>query len=359
VENGAGQTPLERQDLAEGLETGLLIWEAWRYAPDPFFIRERVYPLLRAATVFAIDRCQSSNSIWNDARIRSRVATALGALLWAGRVFEIVEPLTTEWRRLLSGLGGQGISAPPEMQPFGLLKPADTVDVFRSLIRSVSQQAGGLFGDDPGSPDLAFPARLGAGLSALLLSERALPAGAGATAARSGLPPQGFGGAPVTAIEVFGGLPPGWGAAFSMAAPGGFRIHAESGGGRPRYVAVKSVLGGLCRIVNPWGKDERVNIVFERSVVSCIAEEVIEFDTEPGTTYLIERQRYPLARSVTARLVGRPSAGPRESGACLIGIPAAVRPESRRSAQTRLPAESPPALAVVSRIERARSNLAR
>src|SRR5207302_1186792 len=56
------------------------------------------------------------------------------------------------------------------------LKPEDAIGLFQSLIASVPQQPCGLFEAGNGCPDLTFSARLCAGLSSLLLAERAFPA---------------------------------------------------------------------------------------------------------------------------------------------------------------------------------------
>ena len=343
-----------RREIVESLDTGLLVYEAWRHAPDPFFLRERAYPLLRAATVFAIERCQSAHSLWYTSEIRARIGAALRALLWADREHELEEELRHEWEQLMAGLRSAESYAAPDMRPFGALSSRDSAGLFRSLIGSVAQQPCGFFGESSGSPDLAFMARLCGGLSGILLNERSVT-GVAPAARRSGSAVAFGGGAP-NAIEVFTALPDSWGGAFSMIAPGGFRVSAEAAQGRACYVAVKSLLGGLCRIVNPWGAGERVRILRGRMQTVESAAAVLEFPTEPNTAYLIEREEMSYAHAAVARLIGKPNTGVKECGGSRLGIPPKVQAVPGDERGSRLPSETA-VVSVMSRVERARLNL--
>jgi hypothetical protein len=306
---GAGGSG-NRQSVTEGLETGLLVWEAWRHAPDRFFLQERVYPLLRAATVFGIERCQTVPGLWHDPGIRSQVATALRALIWAESELAVQDDARPEWAALAATLKAEPAHRPDELLPFGRLRPLDTAEVFRSLLRSVPQQPCGVFGLDPKSPDLAFSAQLCTGISSLLLTEHPVaPAdsGIGRDGPRSSHAP---GPAIPGAIQVFGGLPDSWSGAFTLAAPGGFRVSAEAADGEVRYVAIKSLLGGPCRVVNPWGASIRVRIRRGAAVLTETSAGLIEFITGPNTTSLIERCTAPVSGGATVRLVGRPNITP-------------------------------------------------
>jgi hypothetical protein len=353
----ATRTPASSQLLGEGLETGLLIWEAWRHSPDTFFLRERAYPLLRASTEFAIERCHSEPGLWNDPKVRTRIGSALRALLWADEDFGFMDEMRPEWERVWRLLSIRSpYYIPPEIQPFGMPASCDTVEVFRTLLASTSQQPCGLFVEDSGVPDLGFSARLCAGLSAILVTERPLSDESTSGHRAAGTQAASFGGAPPAALQIFAGLPRTWSGAFSLAVPGGFRVSAEAIDGRTRYVAVKSLLGGLCRLANPWGEGERARIVRDRTPLFATAVPILEFMTEPNTDYLIEHCDHPVSRSVCVRQGGKPNRAPKVCGMNRLGIPAAAPPMRVGAIQGRLPGIEPVSAVVstVSRIDRAR-----
>jgi hypothetical protein len=345
------------QLLGEGLETGLLVWEAWRRAPDTFFLRERAYPLLRASMEFAIERCHSRPELWNNPKVRTRIGSALRALLWADEEYEFADEMRPEWERvwrLLSILPPR--YSAPELQPFGVTASEDAAGVFRAVLTSMPQQPCGLFVDDSGVPDISVSARLCAGLSTMLVTESPIPDDWAPGKMIAGMPQVGFGGAAPSAIEVFAGLPGTWSGAFSLVAPGGFRVSAEAVDGRTRYVAVKSLLGGLCRLVNPWGESERARIVQGRTPLFETAGPILEFMTESNTDYLIEHYDLPVSRAVRVRLGGRPNVSPKVCGMNRLGIQAATLPMSQSALHRRLPGLDPASAVVtsISRIDRAR-----
>ncbi len=352
-----GQLEAERQLISEGIETGLLVWEAWRHAPDPYFLRERAYPLLRAGAVFAIERCEAIEELRDDPEVRSGIATALRALLWADAEFDLNDELRPAWQLLLEHLLPAGRFCSAELQPLGSPKPAVTGALFRSLLAATPHQPCGLFGHDPRSPDLAGAARLCTGMTAMLLGDRSLPIADGPGEIRPAAGEHGFGGSPPAAIDLFPGLPEAWSAAFSLTAPGGFRIGAEADQGVARYVAITSLLGGICQIVNPWGAGERACILVGRRLLFHSSARVLEFMTEPHTTYLIERQDARISRATTVRLGGRPNSTPLQWDAFRLGIPAAVgvfpppEPDGRRFSRESAAAVS----SGHSRVDRARA----
>ncbi|HLJ55221.1 MAG TPA: DUF5703 domain-containing protein [Chthonomonadaceae bacterium] len=323
VEAGAHAT---REAVCEGLKTGLLVYDAWRHAPDPFFLRERAYPLLRAAAVYAVDRCEAEPRLWSDAEVRARLGIALRALLWAEREHVLRDELRAEWERALARpkLAGPAV----DLHPFHALGSQDTADWFQRQLDRATQTPAGFFTNPEGVPDLAASAVLSGALSAVLLAERPDPAPAGPRGAAA------FGGMAQATIRVFEGLPATWGGAFSLVAPGGFRMSAEAAAGRACYVGVKSLLGGRCRVVNPWGAGAKARVVCVRPETGAggsgrdgvdtdvmeTAAPIIEFETAPNTTYLIERQDMSLSRATLVRLIGKPNKAPKEHGALRIGL---------------------------------------
>jgi len=327
--------------LCEGLDTGLLIWEAWRHAPDPFFLRERAYPLLRAVTVFAIEYCQSEQALWQNTAVRARIAAAVRALQWADKEYELGEELRADWQRLTAELSNEPRYRPPALQPFGEIKPQDAAAIFRSLLDSTAQLPCGLFGEHRNSPDLAFSARLCLGLTGLLLNERSITSFDPSEAAGNAAAITGFGGAAPAAIRVFPSLPPTWSAAFSFSAPGGFRISAEAAEGTARYVAIKSLLGGVCAIVNPWSIGERVRVVHKKTPIFETTAPIITIATEPNMTYVIERQDMPLSRAAVVRLAGKQNIAPLACGEHLLGIRGPIDSTASPRSASRLRLESP------------------
>ena len=193
----------------------------------------------------------------------------------------------------------------------------------------------------------------------MLLSERSVDSELEAGKSSQSKPVGGFAGGAATAIELFAGLPETWSGAFSLAASGGFRISSEAAQGQTRYVAIKSLLGGTCRIVNPWGCDEDVRIMRGPIQLFITADALLEFETESNTNYLIERSKMPVARAVAVRLGGRPRSSPNEALGIRIGIPADTRSVSALELVSRLPAGDKVSAVVstVSRIDRARAKV--
>jgi hypothetical protein len=76
-----------------------------------------------------------------------------------------------------------------------------------------------------------------------------------------------------------------WSGIFSLRAEGGFLVTAQFAGGKPRLVEIQSLLGGKCRVRNP----------YPAAAVHCGQKRVLrsegpvlEFDTAAGASYLIE-----------------------------------------------------------------------
>ena len=82
----------------------------------------------------------------------------------------------------------------------------------------------------------------------------------------------------------------------SPRAQGAFLVSSEIENGVVKYVLVKSLAGDTCRIVNPWpGRDyvfypvQVRDLENQKTVDSKIKGYQIEFENEPGHTYVVER----------------------------------------------------------------------
>lgn len=95
-------------------------------------------------------------------------------------------------------------------------------------------------------------------------------------------------------IRLFPALPQEWDASFrDLRAEGAFQVSAVQEGGQVRYLAIRSLAGGTCRVVNPWldggvrlsgGKGEGRSL--------DVSGKVLVFETEPGEEYCIENDRH-------------------------------------------------------------------
>ncbi len=256
--------------------------------------------------------------------MRSALGTALRALLWASEELELDAGLRAEWRAGLQWLGGE--TSPYKFEctlPLGELCSEEAVTKLRAWIQELPQREQGWFAPKPHTPYLHLSGQVGAAISALLLREE--PAN-GHSVISIGVPEraEGFGGMPSGVLQIFASLPPMWNAAFNLAAPGGFRICAEAIDGKARYVAVRSLLGGVCRIANPWGAGIWSRVVDGRQVVFESDAAVLDLETRRGGIYLIERADSPLGRVLRIRLRGRRNELPKILGSRMLGLNSVV-----------------------------------
>jgi hypothetical protein len=92
-------------------------------------------------------------------------------------------------------------------------------------------------------------------------------------------------------IRLFPTVPPDADVAIeNFAAEGGFRVTARCRNGEIDGVSIRSVLGGMCRVANPWpGRQVEVTVLGTGKVQSAGAtERVLVFPTRPGITYLLK-----------------------------------------------------------------------
>jgi hypothetical protein len=104
-------------------------------------------------------------------------------------------------------------------------------------------------------------------------------------------------------IRVFPATPQDWSDVkfAKLRAEGAFLVSSEMEDGVVKYVLIESLSGGVCRLINPWpGRDvmrgigirdlETKKTIAQRSTTDLI----IEFMTEAGHTYTVEKPEQPL-----------------------------------------------------------------
>jgi hypothetical protein len=89
------------------------------------------------------------------------------------------------------------------------------------------------------------------------------------------------------AIEVFGAVPEKWQkVSFDLLrARGAFLISASRRAGETREITIRSLAGGICRILNPF-KNGTVKII-SKSGTTKFSKRIISFETRPGRSYRI------------------------------------------------------------------------
>ena len=106
-------------------------------------------------------------------------------------------------------------------------------------------------------------------------------------------------------IRVWPAVPNAWSGVFRLRAETGFMVVSERAAGQVRYVAIESLFGGPCRLVNPWNVQARVTQDGQTVLETDKAE--IAFATSQGKTYLVERPDSPLSQFAMAPLAPAPN----------------------------------------------------
>jgi hypothetical protein len=106
-------------------------------------------------------------------------------------------------------------------------------------------------------------------------------------------------------IRVWPAAPDSWSGAFRLRAETGFMVTSQRSAGQVQYIAVESLFGDPCCIVNPWA--DRFRVSHEgRTVLEGEGKE-IRFPTQSGRTYLVERAAAPIASMPFAPLAPAPN----------------------------------------------------
>jgi alpha-L-fucosidase 2 len=109
-------------------------------------------------------------------------------------------------------------------------------------------------------------------------------------------------------IRAFPALPSASGTSgrFTLLARGGFLVSSEYAAGQVAYISVKSLYGNRVALVNPWRR-ERVQVrrLADGAKIMIASGDVLSFDTQPNTVYVVERPAMPLACFRHLRLTGK------------------------------------------------------
>jgi alpha-L-fucosidase 2 len=109
-------------------------------------------------------------------------------------------------------------------------------------------------------------------------------------------------------IRVFPALPNDAGLVtrFSLAASGGFLVTSEREGGDIKYVGLRSNLGNMASVINPWGTAAvQVRKIGAAAPVLSASSSTLTFATEAGGVYVVERVAKPLGGYTFAFLTGK------------------------------------------------------
>jgi len=123
-------------------------------------------------------------------------------------------------------------------------------------------------------------------------------------------------------IRVFPALPKDAGLVtrFSLAAKGGFLVTSEREGGDIKYVGLKSALGNMATVVNPWGTAAvQVRKVGGATVLSA-STATLTFAAEAGGVYVLERVAKPLSGYTYSVLTGTPNQDVKKMGTNSLGL---------------------------------------
>jgi hypothetical protein len=112
-------------------------------------------------------------------------------------------------------------------------------------------------------------------------------------------------------IRVFPALPPDASLVtrFTLAAQGGFLVSSEREAGVVKYIGIKSQLGGMVTVINPWGATGADVIKADGSPVTAALGAEISFATDVGGIYIIEQTKKPFAMFGYAHIAADASTG--------------------------------------------------
>lgn len=118
-------------------------------------------------------------------------------------------------------------------------------------------------------------------------------------------------------VRVLPAVAKAWSGIFRLRAEGGFLVAAAFEGGRPRFVEVRSLLGGDCTLANPWAG--RCILREGGKVLRESDQPTITFKTRTGATVLLEPADRPVTGLRPTPIEDRPNASP--------GLPGRDRPD--------------------------------
>jgi len=101
-------------------------------------------------------------------------------------------------------------------------------------------------------------------------------------------------------------------------------VTSERAEGQVKYIAIQSLKGQPCHVVNPWGPQEKVRVKLADSEETLIeAENAAEltFETEPGNVYIVERTAQPISSFDRETISGVRNEQAKLHGQARLGIP--------------------------------------
>ena len=125
-------------------------------------------------------------------------------------------------------------------------------------------------------------------------------------------------------IRVFPAVPDDWASCFKLHAQGGFEVISERADREVRYIAIKSLSGQPCIVSNPWDAGESVRVRLadsDSSILDISNATELNFKTEAGKTYIIERFNNPLSTYGQITIGGTRNMEPKTKKRAQLGIP--------------------------------------
>jgi len=109
---------------------------------------------------------------------------------------------------------------------------------------------------------------------------------------------------------------------FTLAARGGFLVTSEREGGDVKYVGLKSNLGNMATVVNPWGTAPvQVRKIGTTAPVLSSSSATLSFATQAGGVYVVERVAKPLGGYTFSFVTGKANQGAKHlSGSTALGM---------------------------------------
>jgi len=122
-------------------------------------------------------------------------------------------------------------------------------------------------------------------------------------------------------IRVFPALPDDQSGAFRLRAVGSFMVSSEIEKGEVKYIAIESLVGGPCTVVNPWIETVIVEEMTkeDRRVILESREEELSFDTARDALYVVRAANAPLSDYAVIRFGGERNTRPKRGYGLMIG----------------------------------------
>jgi hypothetical protein len=109
-------------------------------------------------------------------------------------------------------------------------------------------------------------------------------------------------------------------ARFTLHAVDGFIVSAEIENGKPIWISIRSLLGRMCRIENPWSK---LYLCKNGAEPVCLEQKIVEFPTQKGDAFMIVPEEEAMKNWNTAPVAYQRNEGPKTAscGNATLGLP--------------------------------------